>query len=97
MFGVSRQTYYKRIHAEIGRASRTVTVAKMVQQVRLSQPRIGTRKLHYLLRPKFDLAGLKLGRDSLFDLLRRARLLVGTKRCYKKTTHSKHHLHKHPN
>ncbi len=97
MFGVSRQTYYKRIHAEIGRASRTVTVAKMVQQVRLSQPRIGTRKLHYLLKQKFDQTGLKLGRDSLFDVLRRARLLVGPKRCYKKTTHSKHHLHKHPN
>jgi transposase InsO family protein len=69
----------------------------MVQGVRLSQPRIGTRKLHYLLRDRFVLAGLKLGRDGLFEVLRRARMLIKPKRCYRKTTNSKHWLYKHPN
>lgn len=38
-----------------------------------------------------------MGRDALFDALRRTNLLVHPQRCYRKTTDSKHHLHKHPN
>jgi len=70
---------------------------KLVQQVRLRQPKMGTRKLYFLLKPQFLQAGLKLGRDGLFDALRRARMLVHPKRCYRKTTNSKHWMHKHPN
>lgn len=69
----------------------------MVQQVRLRQPKVGTRKLYFLLKDQFANAGLKLGRDGLFDALRRARMLVHPKRCYRKTTNSKHWMHKHPN
>lgn len=97
MFGISRQGYYKRIHSEIDRAARNSTVQAMVQQVRLKQPRIGTRKLHFLLCDRFVQAGIKLGRDALFDTLRRARMLVHPARCYRKTTNSRHWLHKHPN
>jgi putative transposase len=97
LFGISRQAYYKRIHAEIGRAARNSVAQTMVQQVRLTQPKIGTRKLYYLLKQRLALAGLKMGRDGLFDALRRAHMLVHPKRCYRKTTNSKHWLHKHPN
>ena len=58
------------------------------------QPRIGTRKLHYLLN---TIMGIKIGRDRLFDLLRDHRLLVQPKRAYHKTTNSHHRFHKHPN
>jgi putative transposase len=97
LFGITRQAYYKRIHSEIDRAARNGIVQTMVQQVRLSQPKIGTRKLHFLLQDRFLHAGLKLGRDGLFDALRRAHMLVHPKRCYRKTTNSKHWLYKHPN
>jgi putative transposase len=97
LFGISRQAYYKRIHAEIGRAARNSVVQTMVQQVRLTQPKIGTRKLHFLLNERLTQAGLKMGRDGLFDALRRAHMLVHPKRCYRKTTNSKHWLYKHPN
>jgi transposase InsO family protein len=97
LFGISRQAYYKRIHAEIGRAVCDSVAQEMVQQVRLKQPRIGTRKLHFLLRSKLALAGLKMGRDRLFEALRRAHMLIRPKRCYRKTTDSKHWLYKHPN
>ncbi|MCS0585570.1 IS3 family transposase, partial [Massilia pinisoli] len=60
MFGISRQTYYKRIHAEIGRAARNSLAQEMVRQIRLKQPRIGTRKLYFLLKSKLVLAGLKM-------------------------------------
>jgi putative transposase len=51
-------------------------------------------KLHYLLQ---DLLERKLGRDRLFDLLRRHRLQVYPRRQYRKTTHSKHWMRKSPN
>jgi putative transposase len=85
------------LHAEIDRAARYGIVETMVQQVRLRQPKIGTRKLYFLLKPQLGHAGLKLGRDGLFDALRRARMLVHPKRCYRKTTNSRHWMHKHPN
>lgn len=97
LFGISRQTYYKRLHAEVGRASRFSVVQAMVQQIRLSQPKLGTRKLYFLLKERFTQAGVKLGRDGLFDALRRAHMLIHPKRCYRKTTESKHWLRKHPN
>lgn len=97
MFGISRQAYYKRIHAEIERAARNSVAQAMVQEVRLKQPKIGTRKLYYLIKQRLVQAGLKMGRDGLFDALRRAHMLVHPKRCYRKTTNSKHWLHKHPN
>ena len=97
MFGISRQAYYKRIHAEIGRAARNSVAQAMVQKVRLTQPKIGTRKLYYLLKQPLAQAGLKMGRDALFDALRRAHMLIHPRRCYRKTTDSKHWLHKHPN
>lgn len=64
-----------------------------VREERLHQPRLGTRKLHSLLKPK----ALCIGRDRLFDLLRAHRQLVPRKRAYHKTTHSHHHFRCHPN
>ena len=62
----------------------------------MSQPRIGTRKLHHLLLEQAHDV-LKIGRDKLFALLRWQRLLVPNKRAYHKTTHSHHRFYKHPN
>lgn len=97
LFGISRQTYYKRLHAQVARASRNAVVQTLVTQVRLKQPRIGTRKLYYLLKDRIAETGIKLGRDGLFDGLRSAHMLVLPKKSYHKTTNSKHWMHKHPN
>lgn len=63
----------------------------------MEQPRIGTRKLYYLLKSDFIDQGIKIGRDSLFDYLRNENMLIKPKKNYTKTTNSKHWLHKHPN
>jgi len=60
-------------------------------------PRLGGRKLYFLLKPKLDEQGIKLGRDGLFDYLREHRLLVQPLKRYTKTTHSKHWMKKYPN
>lgn len=60
-------------------------------------PRIGTRKMYYLLKAEFDQMQIKIGRDAFFDYLRSERLLIRPKKNYTRTTYSKHWLHKYPN
>jgi len=74
--GISRQAYYKRCQSEARRCAQAGTVTALVRDVRVRQPRLGTRKLHHLLGPMLVEHGIKLGRDRLFDVLRAARLLV---------------------
>lgn len=69
----------------------------MVLKVRARMPRLGTRKLYFLLKDAFSAKGIKLGRDALFSLLRREHMLITRKKNYAKTTNSKHWLKKHPN
>ena len=71
----------------------SIQVLNFVQSERQVQPRIGTRKLHFLMAQ----SELCIGRDKLFSLLREARLLVPCKRAYHKTTHSHHRFYCHPN
>jgi transposase InsO family protein len=95
--GVSRQGYYQQIRATEVRVERERQVVNWVQALRRRQPRIGARKLQHLLREPLAQAGIKMGRDALLDVLRRARLLVVPRRAYHKTTNSRHHFRRHPN
>ena len=72
-------------------------VKDMVLELRRFMPRLGTRKLYWLIKPKLEAAGIKLGRDGLFNYLKEHRLLVKPKKSYTKTTNSKHWMKKHPN
>jgi len=58
-------------------------------------PRIGTRKLHYLLEE--PLRELGVGRDKLFAILKANHLIIKPKRSYRTTTNSHHRFHKHKN
>jgi len=60
-------------------------------------PRIGTRKLYYLIKDELIKQNIKLGRDVLFNFLRAEHLLIKPKRSYVKTTNSKHWMKKYPN
>lgn len=71
-------------------------IASYVKRLRLRQPRIGTRKLHYLLHCQPN-NSLKVGRDRLFKILAEYRLLVLPRRAYHKTTQSFHRFYRHPN
>jgi len=59
--------------------------------------RIGTRKLHYLIKPSLEREGIKCGRDKLFEILKHEGLLVKKKKNYMHTTNSYHCYKKHPN
>ena len=95
--GLSRQAYYQDQQRQSRRAHQAEQVVALVRECRLRQPRLGTRKLHHLLREPLAQAGIGLGRDALFDVLRNARLLVPVRRAYHKTTDSHHRFRRHPN
>ena len=58
-------------------------------------PRLGTRKLYYLL--KDSLKNIKVGRDKLFRILKANHLLIIPKKSYHITTNSHHRFRKHKN
>lgn len=95
--GLSRQAYYQGKDRLVQRERRAQEVVQWVCQWRLRQPRLGTRKLHYLLSEPMKQAGIRLGRDALFDVLRNAGMLVRARRAYHKTTNSHHRFRRHPN
>ncbi|CDG15933.1 Integrase, catalytic domain [Xenorhabdus doucetiae] len=92
--GITRQAYYQQCQRAAIKARQEQDVLMQVQTIRLKQPRIGTRKLQYLLNQS---GTLKIGRDSLFNLLRAHHLLVTPRRAYHKTTNSHHRFYCHPN
>jgi len=73
---MSRQNYYARRRQRQRRQVEGQLVAELVQRERHWQPRLGTRKLHHLLKPELAQAGVRLGRDRLFEELRSRGLLV---------------------
>lgn len=58
LFGISHQAHYKRLHLEIRRTAHNRVAEKLVQEVGLRQPKMGTRKLYFLLKLQFVQAGL---------------------------------------
>lgn len=65
--------------------------------IRRRLPRVGTRKLYYLIKDTLESLGIKIGRDGLFKCLKGLDLLVKPRKSYTKTTDSKHWMKKHPN
>lgn len=92
LFGYSKQAYYKQQTHHSLSLSRQEQVKLLVLDVRRQMPRLGTRKLYYML--KDDIA---IGRDKLFSLLRTEGLLISKKRRYTVTTNSRHWMKKYPN
>ena len=95
--GMSRQAYYQGLQRQGAARQCSERVIELVRSPRLHQPRIGTRKLHHLLSDSFASEGLKVGRDTLFGILRQSHMLVAPKRAYHKTTDSHHRFRRHPN
>jgi transposase InsO family protein len=68
-------------------------IAELVRRERQLQPRLGTRKLHHLLKGELKEAGVRMGRDRMFEELRKRDLLVAPLPApYPRTTQSYHSL-----
>src|SRR5262249_42479674 len=74
--GMTRQNYYARRKERRRRAVDGELVAQLVQRQRQLQPRLGTRKLYHLLKPELKWIGVRIGRDRMFEELRKRDLLL---------------------
>jgi putative transposase len=101
MLGYSKQAYHKREKESVSRtaqqAQMTEEVLNCVKTIREDMPRLGTRKLYYLLSDEFEQSGLKVGRDKLFSILRDSNLLIYKHKRYVRTTDSSQWQRQHDN
>lgn len=98
LVGKTRQALHKQDRKEQTDCLRDAIVLKRVLQIRDQLPRLGTRKLHYLLSSVLREHGIYMGRDKLFDLLSDYGMLVRRRKRRKAcTTDSNHPFRKYPN
>lgn len=93
----SRQSYYRCLHSRAKAMSNSESLLKLVQPIRQLMPRVGGKKLHFLLKEKLAENALKIGRDRFFTWLREQDLLISPKRMYVHTTQSNHRFWVHKN
>jgi hypothetical protein len=86
---MSRQNYYARRQVRRAQTVDAELVTELVRAERRVQPRLGTRKLRVVLQGALAKAGVQLGRDRFFEVLRRDGLLLAPlPKIYPQTTSS---------
>lgn len=85
-FGITTQAHYQMKKRQTSKQAAHAQVVEMVKRIRQKHKRIGTRKLQVMLVDELAAAGIQIGRDQLFDLLGREKLLVPPKRRQSRTT-----------
>lgn len=95
--GMSRQNYYGRRRERMREQIEEKLVVELVQAERKLQPRLGGRKLWRLVSGELAAAGVSLGRDRFFGVLRRRGLLVERRSRGCRTTESRHGWRVYPN
>ena len=97
MLKISRQAYYKMKHKEANERFEEEIILKLVNEIRRRLPRLGGRKLFYLLKEDLKKLPSSPGRDKFFDILRKNRLLIKPMKQYVVTTNSHHIFRIHSN
>jgi transposase InsO family protein len=97
LLGITRQAYYQHFWDVSDITIEHQLVLDQVNKIRQIHPAIGGRKLYYLLQPFLLEHQIKIGRDAVFDLLAKHKLLVRKRRRRISTTQSHHWLKKYPN
>lgn len=93
LFGYTRQAFYQQRVRNVHQSIKEEIVLEKVKEKRKEMPRIGGRKLLYMLQKD----GINIGRDKLFDILQHENMLVKRRKRKVFTTQSKHWLKKYPN
>ena len=90
--GMSRQNFYKAREIRQRKKVDEELIKTLVESERKIQPRIGGLKLYKVLRPELDAAGIKIGRDRFFEVLRSQGLVLEALPKAPQTTNSRHNL-----
>lgn len=97
LFGITRQAYYKNIKYKKKAITEDHIVLQLVSAIRKDHPRMGGRKMYFMIKEDINRLNIKLGRDALFDLLASEHLLVHRRKRKYITTNSNHWYRKYPN
>ena len=95
LFGKTKQAYYQRLSYTYREEVKGEVLYQAVVRYRKHMPRIGGRKLQYLINKELP-EELQMGRDKFFNWLRDNNLLVRRRKMKIYTTNSHHWLHKYP-
>jgi len=76
---MSPQNYYARRKVRCRQEVDVELMLELVRAERKHQPRLGVRKLYYLIKPELKDAGVKMGRDRVYEELGKVGLLVEPK------------------
>ena len=97
VIGMTRQNFYKKRRHRSRRQVDEELVLSLVCQQLAVQPRMVARKLLHLVRGELAKAGVVIGRDRFFALLRRHELLIARRIRTVRTTDSRHSFAVYPN
>lgn len=97
LFGRTRHAYYDSLWRKESSLVKEDVILQEVASIRKDLPRLGTRKLHFVLRDKLVPHQIRFGRDYLFDLLAEHKLLVRQRKRKAITTDSRHWMKKYSN
>lgn len=96
-FGITRQAYYQESWKAVDVSIEEELILGEVKRIRSCHGRMGTRKLYDKMQAFMLEHQIKMGRDSLFNLLSANNMLVKKRKRRIQTTQSFHWLRKYPN
>ena len=94
LFGYTRQAYYQGFRRGYESSAAIDQTLDTVEKIRKKHPKMGVRKLKVVLARDY---GIDVGRDSLFDIMRNAGLLMRKRMRHRRTTFSGHGMRTYPN
>jgi len=97
LFGITRQAFYKNIKYQKKSITKDHIILQLVIGIRKDHPRIGVRKIYYMIKEDMSRLNIKMGRDALFNLMAKENLLVQRRKRKHLTTNSNHFYRKYPN
>ena len=97
LFGKTRHAYYDCLWRKESSLVKEDIILQEVLSIRKDLPRLGTRKLHYVVQNKLISHQITFGRDYLFDLLSEHKLLIRQRKRKAITTDSRHWMRKYSN
>jgi len=87
---ISRQAFYKNRNNRAEKNLEEEIIVELVNNIRYKLPRLGGRKLYYLLKEELSKLPSDPGRDKFFEILRNNDLLIEPVKQYTHTTNSHH-------
>ena len=97
LFGKTRHAYYDSLWRKESCLVKEDVILQEAINIRKDLPRLGTRKLHFVLQNKLITHQISFGRDYLFDLLAEHKLLIRQRKRKVITTDSRHWMRKYNN